>query len=245
MVSPLPQPPSLAELTEPQPVSLFLDFDGTLVDIAPGPDAIHVPHDLASRLERLSHGLGGRLALVSGRGLDNITQHLGAVGIARAGSHGAERVLADGRFLGAQPQALPAAALSELHEISDRTGALLERKAFGAALHYRANPQFGPTIERRARALAKAHGLAVKAGKCVIELVRPGADKGGAVEAFMGQFPFKHSTPIFVGDDVTDEDGFAAVQKMGGFGIAVGERASDKASCHLNSVAEVHEWLNL
>lgn len=241
----LPPPPPLSQLCEAGPHALFLDFDGTLIEIASGPDAIVVPSDLPQRFDALAARLDGRLALVSGRGLDNIAQHIDPLNIARAGSHGADRLLADGSYLGESPQALAAETLEALRVISQDHNALLERKAHGAALHYRANPDSGPVIEAVASRIAKDHGLDAKSGKCVVELVRPGADKGGAVRAFMDIAPFAGSTPIFIGDDVTDEDGFAAAADLGGFGIAVGERPSHNAQYTLSTVKDVHQWLSL
>lgn len=241
----LPQPPSLEALLDRGPVALFLDFDGTLIEIAPGPDAIDVPASLARRLERLAVRLDGRLALVSGRGLDNIARHVGPMAVAQAGSHGAHRITSNGTMLGDNPQPLCPDTLGQLEELAQTHDALLERKAHGAALHYRAKRAAGAAIEEGARQIAEANGLVAKSGKCVIELVRPGAEKGGAVRAFMGLPPFSGSTPVFLGDDVTDEDGFIAARALGGFGIAVGERASDNATCSLPQVKDVHAWLKL
>lgn len=241
----LPPPPPLSQLCEAGPVALFLDFDGTLIEIASGPDAIDVPDNLPDRFDILAARLEGRLALVSGRGLDNIHRHIGALKIARAGSHGADRVLADGSVLGERAQPLTPQVIEALADLAEEYGALLERKAHGAALHYRSNPESGEAIGVAAAAIASENGLVVKRGKCVAELVRPGADKGGAVAAFMEVAPFAGSTPVFIGDDVTDEDGFIAAEKLGGFGIAVGERASQNARYHLPLVKDVHAWLNL
>lgn len=243
--SALPPPPPLSQLCEAGPTALFLDFDGTLVEIASGPDAIDVPDNLPGRFDILAARLEGRLALVSGRGLDNINHHIGALTIARAGSHGADRVLADGTMLGERAQPLTPQVIEALADLARDYGALLERKAHGAALHYRSNPDSGEAIGMAAAAIASDHGLVVKRGKCVAELVRPGADKGGAVAAFMNISPFAGSVPVFIGDDVTDEDGFIAAETLGGFGIAVGERASPNARYHLPLVKDVHAWLNL
>lgn len=241
----LPPPEPLSDLLTRGPVALFLDFDGTLVEIAPAPDAIAVPQDLTARLHRLDARLGGRLALVSGRGLDNMADHLGPLALARAGSHGADRLLADGARLGDAPGALCPAIIDRLARLAQTHDVLLERKVHGAALHFRSQPDLGPVIERAVGEIAAADGLVAKAGKCVIELVRPGADKGGAVDAFMAIAPFAGAVPVFIGDDVTDEDGFAAASRHGGFGIAVGERKARHATFSLSCVKDVHQWLKL
>lgn len=244
-LSALPPPPPLADFGDGTPPALFLDFDGTLIEIAAGPEDISVPRDLADRLMRLDKALDGRLALVSGRGLDNIEAHIGPLAIARAGSHGAEPVDAAGQALGTAPQPLSDETLGSLRQISAQYGALMERKRHGAALHYRGCPQHGPAIIGAAQSIADDTGLAAKSGKCVIELVRPGADKGAAVRLFMQTPAFAGSMPIFIGDDVTDEDGFIAARDAGGCGIAVGDRLSDNAKYRLQNVKDVHQWLNL
>lgn len=239
-------PPPLGELAGAGPVALFLDFDGTLVEIAPAPDAISVPRALARRLERLSERLGGRLALVSGRSAVDIASHIGAPAIARAGSHGVERLRADGSPIGAEPVPLPGEIEQAVHDFADaRPGARFERKSHGAALHFRAAPELEAEAIAFAEELALRHGLWVKLGKCVVELVQPGADKAGAVRAFMAEEPFAGSLPIFVGDDITDEDGFRAAREMGGFGVIVGARTDTLAKYRLASPAKVHEWLEL
>jgi trehalose 6-phosphate phosphatase len=241
----LAPPPSLQQLCEEGPLALFLDFDGTLVEIAPTPDGIAVPETLGAGLFELAARLGERLALVSGRAIPDLERHLGPLRIARAGSHGAARELADGSALGALAEALPATAAEALRAFATETGFALEEKQHGAALHYRANPALEPHGLSFAQELAQAHGLEIKRGKCVIELVRPGASKAGAVRAFMEVPPFAGSRPVFIGDDVTDEDGFAAAADLGGFGILVGDRTPTIARYQLADPAAVHEWLGL
>ena len=241
----LPPPLSLNDLLSASPVALFLDFDGTLIEIASGPDAIEAPSDIAQRLTALAQRLNGRLALISGRGLDNIEQHIGTLDFARAGSHGAERIDGTGRRLGPVPQALDGDTIEALRYLAAQHDALYEAKRHGAALHYRSVPDKGPAIEEAASALARQSGLIAKRGKCVIEIIRPGADKGSALAAFMRISPFTDSVPVFIGDDVTDEDGFIAAKRLGGFGIAVGERPSDNADFKLDTVKDVHAWLTL
>ena len=247
MASPtsLPSPPGLADLLGQGPVSLFVDFDGTLVGIAPTPDAITVPTDLNQRLISLRDRLAGRLALVSGRSLDDLQSHLGTLEIARAGSHGASRFRADGSRLGQAPQGLPDDAVAELRSFAETHGLLYEEKSHGGALHFRSRPDLSEAAIDHAEAVAHRHGLELTSGKAVAELVRPGANKGAALEAFMGIQPFSGSIPVFIGDDVTDEHGMAAAIEFSGFGIAVGERPSKAARYHLEDVAAVHNWLDL
>jgi trehalose 6-phosphate phosphatase len=244
-VAALPAPPSLAELSARGPVALFLDFDGTLVDIAGTPDGILVPDRLAERLCTLSERLVGRLALVSGRAVDNLEKHCGPLGIACAGSHGLSRFSAARERLGEEPLPLSPLVLEALAGFAAAEGFDFEPKAHGAALHYRADPSLEARGLAFAAGLADEHGLVVKRGKCVIELVPPGGDKGSAVRAFMQEPPFTGALPVFIGDDVTDEDGFAAVQDLGGIGILVGGRAPSAARCGLADPAAVQQWLGL
>ena len=244
--SDLPPPPPLADLAEAGPVALFLDFDGTLVAIADGPDAIVVPDGLARALEASSERLAGRLALISGRALDDLAKHLGPLALAQAGSHGAHRVTAAGEVLGDRPRPLDPAVVAALAEFAAVTdGVVKETKEHGGALHYRGNPASEPQVIAFMEETARANDLAVKRGKCVVELVRPGADKGGAVAAFLAIAPFQGALPVFIGDDVTDEDGFKAATKAGGFGICVGDRGETAARYALPDPAAVHDWLQL
>ncbi|WP_126172487.1 trehalose-phosphatase [Altericroceibacterium xinjiangense] len=242
---PLNTPPSLDQLRGEGVLALFLDFDGTLVDLAATPDGIQIPEQLSDRLGRLRDTLGGRLALVSGRAVTDLERHLGPLTIARAGSHGAARMRADGSRIGEDAQALPPAVNAELAHFAQSAGFDLESKDHGAALHYRRDP----SLEQRGldfvHDLADRHELAVKRGKFVIELVHRGADKAGAVRAFMAEPPFAGATPVFIGDDVTDEDGFAAAEALGGFGIVVGDRTPTRARYRLDSPQAVHDWLAL
>lgn len=243
-MSELPSPPALDSLRESGPVALFLDFDGTLVDLAPTPDGIAVPETLNAALHALGERLEGRLALVSGRAIVDIESHLGPVQLARAGSHGSDCRMADGTNLGDVPSGLSEDILAEIAQFAKEKGFAREDKPHGAALHYRSDPTLEGDGLAFANTLAAEHGLDVKRGKCVIELVGQGANKGSAVEAFMAEAPFKGATPVFIGDDVTDEDGFAAATAAGGFGILVGARES-VAKFGLADPAAVHHWLGL
>lgn len=232
----LPAPPAPSDLLARGRVAVFCDFDGTIVAIADNPGAIVVAPGLGARLAALAERLGGALAVVSGRSVDDLQCLLGPAAIHWAGSHGAEARTAAGGTLPAA-RALPDAVVEALAGFAAAEGLPHEAKAHGAALRCRTRPALAE--------IAKAHGLAIKPGKCVIELVWPGADNGRAVEARAEWAPFAGAMPVFLGDDVTDEDGFAACSKRGGSGVAAGERSSAGARYGLGSVGEVHEWLGL
>jgi trehalose 6-phosphate phosphatase len=226
-------------------LAVFLDFDGTLVEIAETPGAIKVPGSFSARLDLLSDRLGGRLALVSGRGIEDLENHCGALAVAVAGSHGADRRMAGGGRHGPSLDPLPPAVIAEIEAFALREVLDLERKPHGAALHSRMAPDKEVIALRFMEALAQRHGLNAKPGKKVVELVHRGADKGRAVDAFMSAPPFIGTQPVFIGDDLTDEDGFAACRRWGGFGIVVGDRPSEQALYRLSGPAAVRQWLQL
>lgn len=237
----LPSPPPL--LIGPR-ASLFLDFDGTLVEIADRPDDVLVPDALPGLIEALNRRLGGRLALVSGRSLAALEGLLGPVKVAMAGSHGGEfRPIGDG-VAQALADPLPDDIVEDLSHFAHANGGLLvEPKPFSVAVHYRCHPQALEDLLTRAEALASERGLRVKHGKQVVELVMPGSDKGSAITCFMERDEFVGTVPLFVGDDVTDEDAFHAVGGFGGGGILVGAMRPTAASWRLESVTAVRAWL--
>lgn len=238
-------PPALATLAKGHDTALFLDFDGTLVELAKGPDAIAPIEGLVDRLSALSQRFQGRCALVSGRAIDDIERHLGPVGIAIAGSHGSDIRSAEGKPLGEGAKSLPYDIEQALREFAADNGIDYEHKAHGGALHYRTNPAQEARTVAFAVQLARKHGWKAQGGKCVIELVAGTADKGSAVEAFMATPAFEGSRPFFIGDDLTDEAGFAVCSALGGAGILVGERERTAANYRLPDVPSVHTWLEI
>lgn len=237
----LPPPPPLSEWTARQPVALFLDFDGTLVEIAETPDSILVPDDLARRLESLAARIEGRLALITGRSLADIGGHLGRGAIRIVGSHGAEHGDADDPASSLSRDAT--AAIAAL--VGAWPGLLVETKPHGIAIHYRQEPEAEAAVLPVMDDIAEREGLTVRRGKMVVELGPVQANKGRAVERLMHQPPYAGATPVFIGDDVTDEDGFAAVAAAGGHGILVGAPRPTAAHYRLPSTREVYRWLGL
>jgi trehalose 6-phosphate phosphatase len=234
-----PPPPGLLE-----GAALFLDFDGTLVELAETPDAIRVPRGLGALLGRLRARLGGRLAIVSGRAIADLERHLSCAGIAVAGSHGLELRLADGAALPlAAPAGLDAARAEVERFAAGADGLLVEAKPAGIALHYRRAPEQAARAAAFMAGLAGRHGLALQHGKMVAELRAPGTDKGDALAALMREPSFAGARPLFVGDDLTDEHGFAAAARLGGAGILVGPARATAARYRLASVAAVADWL--
>jgi trehalose-phosphatase len=236
-----PQPPPLQSTTN---TSLFLDFDGTLVDIADHPDEVIVPASLPGLLEALARQLNGRLAIVSGRSLAALGVMLGPVNVAMAGSHGGEFRPAGSDEVFPLADPLPAGVVDILSHFADANGGLLvEPKPFSVAVHYRRHPLAMEGLLTLAEGIGSEQGLKVKHGKQVIELVMPGSDKGSAVARFMDLAEFRGTSPVFLGDDVTDEDAFLAVGRFGGSGVLVGPVRPTAAVWRIDDVSGVHDWL--
>jgi trehalose 6-phosphate phosphatase len=226
-----------------RPIALFVDFDGTLVDLAEAPDAILVPDGLPALLEELSDVLGGALALVSGRSVSDIDAHLGRPKVAIAGSHGSEFRKAGGAVTPTTPDmtkqtATIAARLSVLHEQDPRL--LVEPKTGSIAVHFRQAPERENDCRAAVRdAIASEPDWTILSGKAVFEARRKDVSKAEAVRALMARSPFAGRTPVFIGDDVTDEDGMAAAIELAGFGVKIGQgetlarfRIADVAGAH-------------
>jgi trehalose 6-phosphate phosphatase len=217
---------TLAEILRPS-CALFLDFDGTMVDIAPQPHAVHVPKPLLALLPLLDRYLGGAVAVISGRPIDQIDAFLQPLRLPVAGVHGAERRGADGRLhlLNTHPLDHVEEAARSLSAQHD--GLLVESKRGSLALHYRMAPHLEELCVRTMQdAVAESPGIALLRGKMVVEAKPGGASKGRAIEDFLGEAPFAGRVPLFIGDDVTDEVGFSTVQRLGGLGIKIGEGTS-------------------
>lgn len=238
--SALPSPP-IALLNG---ASLFLDFDGTLVPLADTPDAVHVDDALLSMLVQLRDRLDGRLAIVSGRSIATL-RDLGLGDFLLSGTHGLE-FAHPGEAVQAPPR-LPAidAVEAAFHAFADdKPGLLVERKSISVGLHFRGAPIWGEAAGALADLLARDHGLALQHGKMLYELRPGGADKGSALTALMQQQPMAGGVPVFIGDDVTDEEGFAAATALGGAGILVGTPRPTLASFFLEQVAAVRHYLS-
>lgn len=226
--------------------ALFLDFDGSIVDIAPTPDSVVVPETLPPLLLALRETLGGAVAIVTGRPIAQIDAFLGAAVPAVAGLHGLERRRADGAIVAPPPNddlrriRAPLEAFAAAHP-----GILVEDKRYSLALHYR----LAPSLEDACRDVVDsargdgAEGWDILEGKMVFEIRPRGFTKGAAIEAFLGEAPFVGRIPVFCGDDTTDEDGFAAVNARGGVSVRVGGRSATRAAARVDTVADLLDWL--
>lgn len=239
----LAAPPALGDMRRP---AIFLDFDGTLVSIVDHPDDVVVAQGLPALLTALADALEGRLAIVTGRSIAALEGLMGPLQIAVAGSHGGEFRPVAGSAV--QPLAQPIAAdvVRAVETFARNAGGLLvEPKPFSVAVHYRHHPAARDALLEHARAVAQDNGLGFKHGKNVVELTMPGSDKGAAVNQFMALPAFAGAHPVFLGDDVTDEDAFRAVLPFAGCGVLVGAMRETAATHRLPDVAAVHTWLEV
>ena len=242
--------PGLKPLPEPLPlpgfgkVALFLDLDGTLAAIRPRPEDVGPEAWRTELLRRLEERLGGKLAVISGRSLEEVDRILEGAVPSVAAVHGLVRRSADGTVEEAPPAPGLEPARERLAEMSaEHPGLLVEDKGLSLAVHFRQAPELEPEVNRKAEAICADSGLSLQLGDMVAEMRTPGVDKGAALQAFMREAPFKGAVPVFVGDDLTDEHGFRAARALGGISILVGAPRPTYADMRLESVAAVRQWL--
>lgn len=226
--------------------AVFLDVDGTLLDIADAPDRVHVHPRVLELLGALRTVTDGAVALVSGRSIADLDGLFEPLALTAAGLHGAERRDASGRLHVHAPDPRLGEVLATLSRWSQaHPGTLVEDKGGALALHYR----LAPDHEAAARAVVDrvldvlGTDFMLQHGKCVLEIKPSGVSKATAIREFMQEPPFAGRRPVFVGDDVTDEDGFEYVRRQGGVAVTVGERPSEHAGWRLPDVTAVLEWL--
>jgi len=242
--------PNQPVLAPPPPISaarhsLFIDFDGTLVPLVDRPDLVRADAELLDLLGALQRRFAGRVALVSGRSVEQLDHMIGplAHAMAIAGSHGAE-VRRDGRLVQPpRPEGLDAAIAEVRSYGAGHPEMIIEEKSHGVAMHYRVAPILEEPVKRRAFAIAERHGLHVQPGKMMVELRGLGWDKGGALAALMAEAPMTGSEPVMIGDDLTDESALRIAGEMGGFGVIVGGGRETAALYCLSDVGAVRRWL--
>lgn len=223
----------------------FFDFDGTLAELQPRPDRVSLPAARQALLQQLQAASGGAVAILTGRALEDLQALIAPLRLPCAGMHGLQLHIA-GRTRMAATARLPRAVLARLQELAERhPGVLLENKGgCAAALHYRQAPHHASALEAAMQALLPAcRGYQLLHGKCVLELRPAAASKGTALRTLMACAPFQGRIPLCVGDDRTDEDGFAAAQALGGIGIKIGTGAT-QAQWRLADPAALQHWLH-
>lgn len=222
----------LAGTSLPQPSSinfdrdaLFLDFDGTLAEIAPAPDLVAFTPEARDLLEVLVERFSGAVAIVTGRQMSEIDRHLAPLELPVSALYGLVHRSPNGDVTDKQTSdAAVARASAKLKEfVEEHAGLLLELKGQTIALHYRARPDLA--VQSRAAVYAAVDGMTgikVIEGKMVVEVAPVGADKGRAVRAFLKEQPFVGRRPVYIGDDISDEAAFAVVQELDGVAIKIG-----------------------
>lgn len=242
MARKIPGPPPMAQ----KDWAYFLDFDGTLLDLAATPDTIRVDSALPQLLTALYQASAGAVALISGRALADLDLRIGLPSLPKTGQHGLERRDAAGRLWqhAASPQAWDTLRTTLAPLLKRHRGLLLEDKGLTLALHYRQAPELASYVHRLMRRLVAevGEGLVIQAGKCIVEVKPAAVNKGTAITAYLAEPPFRGRRPVFIGDDKNDEHGFAAVNAQGGISIGVGTSAGH-ARYRLPDVAAVRAWL--
>jgi trehalose 6-phosphate phosphatase len=224
--------------------ALFADLDGTLAPLQATPDAVGPDAERRHLIDSLMTRLMGRFAVISGRAVADLDRVLEDRVTALAGVHGLQRRTAAGRMVVASPAPTLTQARDALDRFaSGRPGVIVEDKRLAIALHYRNAPAEGTAARMFAKRLAMDLSLELQDGEMVVELKGRGPDKGQAIRAFMSEPPFAGFTPIFIGDDLTDESGFEAVQALGGFGVIVGDRRPTLARFAFADIASSNRWL--
>lgn len=241
MIDPFFMPRLVPIAAPPEPKAhwaLFLDLDGTLLDIAPTPDRVVVPPDLVRDLAAVSVALGGAVAIVSGRMLAEVDSLLAPLRLPGGGEHGAIIRLPNGQWDEADAK-VPAEWIDTLIEAgAAKAGVLIERKVHSVVAHYRRAPKYEDFFRTLCNELVQGReqDFEVLAGKMAFEIRPRTVTKARPVERLMALEPFRGRTPIFVGDDVTDQDGFRAAASFGGEGLDVFLRFAGRP-------AEVRHWL--
>ena len=250
---------SVAQTAEPLPASslpppssisfdrdaLFLDFDGTLAEIAPAPDLVAFTPEARALLETLVHSFSGAVAIVTGRKISEIDHHLAPLILPVSGLYGLVHRSSDGAIADLRPPGtLVAHAAAVLKSFVERhPGLLLELKGQTIALHYRARPELALACRIAANAaLEGQQGLKIIDGKMVIEIAPAEADKGRAVLTFLDEPPFFGRRPVYIGDDVSDEAAFAVADELGGLTIKIGPGPTTARHWAADN-ADVLEWL--
>ncbi len=228
-----------------KPYAFFFDIDGTLAGLQSTPDAVSIPTEVIAQLVSLSHSQKGALAVVSGRPLTQIDKLIAPLVCAAAGIHGAEVRDAQGIYhqVDVDPQQLKEIATQLTDATEKLPGVLLEKKALAFALHFRQAPEFEQTLHQLASEIVRDYPtFTLQPGKCVWEIKPQQCDKGAAIDFLMKNEPFQGRTPIFVGDDVTDESGFRVVNQRHGISIKIGTGVTE-ARYRLAGVTQLYQWL--
>ncbi|MBS0334309.1 MAG: trehalose-phosphatase [Proteobacteria bacterium] len=225
-------------------VALFLDLDGSIVPFGRRPERVRASLACRIVLKRAVETLRGRVAIVSGRTIASVDKVLSRAVDCVAGVHGLQRRDPMGSVFLTPPHARVEDAAAVLEALARaHAGLLVERKGPSVAIHFRGAPQAQAAVCETVERLAAASGLETQYGHLVAELRTPGPDKGAAIRRFMLEPPFRGAVPLFLGDDLTDEAGFAEAASQGGAGILVGPARKSAAVARLDSPAAALGWI--
>ena len=235
--------PVLPLIEDVERYAIFLDFDGTIVEIEDYPDAVRVEPSTLDLLKALHERSRGAFAIISGREISVVDRLLHPLKLPVAGVHGVQRRDAFGETHMRSVFDLEPVTIMLENRIGGVPGVVIERKPGAVAIHYRLRPELEETCRAIAEEVVAQHSnLRLLHGKMVYELMQRGGDKGSAISAFLSEPPFKERIPLFAGDDITDEAGFLVVNAHGGVSIKVGDQMT-AAQFSAPSARDFKNWL--
>jgi trehalose 6-phosphate phosphatase len=235
-----------AVLANPERWALFLDIDGTLLNVAPTPDAVCVPDGLTDLLADIGNGLDGALAILTGRPISDADRLLAPLQLVASGVHGTELRSARGGPIMELARPVPPDVVQAMNDISRiAAGILVEQKGAGVAVHYRNAPLARLAVQSElARIIAQSsYDLVLREGRKVLEAVPSGFSKGTSLAQLIERPPFQGRRPVMIGDDVGDESAFREAERHGGIGLRVAGEHFTRAAADFDGVASVRTWL--
>jgi trehalose 6-phosphate phosphatase len=241
-----PSPAQDSSALEASAWALFLDVDGTLLNIALTPDQVAVPPGLVELLVHVSKVLGGAMAILTGRQLAEIDELLAPAQFIGAGVHGAELRTAPAGAITRVANVLPPSLIRDVMVLAQAMpGIIVEPKGPGLAVHYRLAPSLKPVVERDLRVLLEGYGdsLVLCPGRKLFEIVPAGHSKGTALKTIAALPAFAGRRPLMIGDDIGDEPALIAAERLGGAGLRVAGEHFGQSGCDLKGPEDVVDWL--
>lgn len=228
------------------PHALFLDLDGTLIEIAPTPNDVVIPMGLASLLEAVTRHLDGALAILTGRPIADLDRYLAPLMPVAAGIHGAQIRATSGGEIEQIAGPVDSTVVDAVRTVAkDVPGTLVELKPASIAIHYRLTPSAEPTVEEALLRILddSPEHLILCRGRKVFEIVPRDVSKGAALEAIIALPRFCGRRPIMIGDDVSDMSAFEAAVRLGGLARKVAGEQFSTAEADFAGPADVRAWL--